>query len=256
MGSFPPSPMAPGDFRPLALRRAARARELAEQFEASREALHFAAAVCKFQSEISLQTQHWEDLAALRERVVKQIQKIGPLPVREAAAELDSASFQTSLEKYWYQKDTASPASLAARIVLQPYSFQRALGREGAAPDQAPNRCPSCDHSPQVGMLRPSGHGSALSLVCSLCLVEWPCRRATCTACQKSGQGVLDFYSSQELPHIQVQACRFCRTYLHIVDLGKNPEAVPDIDELSALPLDVWAVHGGYVKQQVNLVGI
>ena len=255
MGSLAPSPMAPEDFRALALRRAARARKLAERFEASREALHFAAAVCQFQSEIAHQAQHWEELGRLRERVVKHIQKIGPLALREAAAELDSASFQTSLEKYWRKIETASPASLPARIVLQPFAFQQSPGSE-AAPDQPSNRCPACGHVPQAGVLRPAGHGSALSLVCSLCLTEWPCTRGTCTACQKRGQGVLDFYSCEELPHIQVQACRFCRTYLQIVDLGKNPEAVPDIDELSALPLDVWAVDERYVKQQVNLVGI
>ena len=248
--------MASRDFRPLALRRAARARKLAERFEASRGALHFAEAVCRFQSEIAHQAQHWEGLGRLRERVVKQIQKIGPPALREATGELDSASFQASLEKYWHQKDTASPDSLPARIVLQPYAFQQAPGPRVAAPGQPPNRCPSCGHSPQAGILRPSGHGSALSLVCSLCLQEWPCTRGACSACQKSGRGVLDFYSSEELPHIQLQACRFCRNYLHLADLGKDPEAVPDIDELTALPLDVWAVDAGYVKHQVNLVGI
>ena len=247
--------MASRDFRPLARQRAARARGLAERFEASREALHFAATVCRFQGETAHQTRRWGQLDRLRDRVVKLVQGIGPPPLREAAAELDSTSFKTSLDTYWRKIETSSPASLPARIVLQPYAFQQPAG-EGSPPGRVPDRCPSCGHLPQAGVLRPAGHGSALSLVCSLCLREWVFTRGSCSHCQKSGKGVLDFFSCEELPHIRVQACRLCRTYLHLIDLGKEPEAIPDIDELSALPLDVWALDEGYRKQQVNLVGI
>ncbi len=67
---------------------------------------------------------------------------------------------------------------------------------------------------------------------------------------------MLDFHSSQELFQIQVQACRFFWTYLYIVDLEKESEAVPAIDELAAISLDVWAREKGYSKEQINLVGI
>ena len=247
--------MASRDFRPLGLQRALRARELAERFEASREALHFAAAVCEFQSEIAHQARHWRELGRLREPVVSLIRKRSPAPVREAAAGLDDSSFQASLKRYWDRVETASPKSLAARIILQPFAFQKSPGSD-TADDRPPNRCPACRHVPQAGVLRPAGHGSALSLVCSLCLREWPCTRGNCTSCQRSGEGVLDFYNSEELPHIQVQACRFCRTYIHLIDVDKESEAIPDIDELSALPLDVWAGQRGYVKEQLNLIGI
>ncbi len=51
-------------------------------------------------------------------------------------------------------------------------------------------------------------------------------------------------------------ACEACKVYLHVVDLGKDPAAIPDVDELAVLPLDVWARERGYRKVQTNLVGI
>ena len=43
---------------------------------------------------------------------------------------------------------------------------------------------------------------------------------------------------------------------MHHVDLGKEIQAVADVDEVAALPLDVWALERGYQKLQPNLVGI
>ena len=34
------------------------------------------------------------------------------------------------------------------------------------------------------------------------------------------------------------------------------PEAIADVDEIAALPLDVWAAQNGYQKLVRNLVGI
>ncbi|MFQ5790858.1 MAG: hypothetical protein ACE5JI_10325 [Acidobacteriota bacterium] len=38
--------------------------------------------------------------------------------------------------------------------------------------------------------------------------------------------------------------------------LSKDPEAVPDVDEVAALPLDVWAREQGFRKLHPNLAGI
>ena len=248
--------MAPRDFRPLGRRRARRARELAGRYEASAEALHFAAEVAGFQSEIADRVRDWEELPALRGALVKMLAGAAPARLRESVLRLDDRSFRNSLEQYWSREDTASPGTLGARVVLQPYAFQQSSKHGNSLPGRQPDHCPACRHAPQAGVLRPAGHGSALSLVCSLCLTEYAVTRGHCNSCQKGGRGVLDFYSSEELPHIQVQACRFCKTYLHVVDLEKEPQAVPDIDELTALPLDVWAREKGYSKEQLNLVGI
>ena len=96
----------------------------------------------------------------------------------------------------------------------------------------------------------------ALTLLCSLCLREWPFPRLHCPACSESDHRKIHFYSSPEFAHLQTQVCESCQAYLHLVDLAKEPQAIPDVDELAALPLDLWALEQGYCKVQPNLAGI
>jgi len=129
----------------------------------------------------------------------------------------------------------------------------------GAGERNAPSTagsCPLCGHPPQVGCLRAVEYGTALTLICSLCLGEFPFPRGHCPACGQTEERNTAYYSASELEHVQVQACESCRTYFHSVSLAKDPEAVPDVDELSALALDVWAQAKGYRKVHPNLVGI
>ena len=41
-----------------------------------------------------------------------------------------------------------------------------------------------------------------------------------------------------------------------IVDLSSDPAAIPEVDELAGLPLDLWAIQEGFHKLQPNLAGI
>jgi formate dehydrogenase maturation protein FdhE len=43
--------------------------------------------------------------------------------------------------------------------------------------------------------------------------------------------------------------------YLKSIDLTKTGLAVPVVDELATLPLDLWAHEHGYEKLQINLLG-
>ena len=56
-------------------------------------------------------------------------------------------------------------------------------------------------------------------------------------------------------PHLRVDACASCQRYLIEVDLGRDPRAVPEVDELVALPLDLYAAEHGLSKITANLMG-
>jgi hypothetical protein len=56
-------------------------------------------------------------------------------------------------------------------------------------------------------------------------------------------------------PHLRVEACASCQRYLLDVDLGRDARAVPEVDELAALPLDLYAAEHGLVKVTPNLMG-
>lgn len=58
------------------------------------------------------------------------------------------------------------------------------------------------------------------------------------------------------MPQIEVRACEDCRRYVNLVRLDVEPLAIPDVDEMAALALDVKARALGFEKLLPNLVGI
>jgi FdhE protein len=112
-----------------------------------------------------------------------------------------------------------------------------------------------CGSNPIVGVLRPEGDGGKKSLVCMLCAHEWAFRRIYCPACDEEREPQMGFYAAPEIAHVRVDVCDTCHTYLKTIDLTKLGLAVPIVDELAAIPLDLWARQHGYAKLQMNLLG-
>jgi FdhE protein len=88
-----------------------------------------------------------------------------------------------------------------------------------------------------------------------LCAHEWNFRRIYCPSCGEEREPQMAFYSAPEIAHVRVDVCDTCHTYLKSIDLTKTGLAVPIVDELATIPLDLWAREHGYGKLQVNLLG-
>lgn len=120
--------------------------------------------------------------------------------------------------------------------------------------------CPVCGGLPQLAFFAASGDDLVTAprqLMCSRCAHAWTFPRLTCAACGEADYARLPIYSDLEaFPHIRVDACEACRRYLMTVDLRKDPEAIPVVDELAALPLDLHAQERGLSKVVVNLMEI
>jgi formate dehydrogenase accessory protein FdhE len=144
---------------------------------------------------------------------------------------------------------------LLAWLFLQPFAEFLAERRASASTAAAPLACPMCGSNPIVGVLRPEGDGGKKSLVCMLCAHEWAFRRIYCPACGEEREPQMGLYSAPEMAHVRVDVCDTCHTYLKTVDLTKSGLAVPLVDELASIPLDLWACEHGYRKLQINLIG-
>jgi len=116
--------------------------------------------------------------------------------------------------------------------------------------------CPLCHRKPVAGVLRQQGDGGRRSLLCGFCLTEWDFRRVVCPACSEQDHAKLPVYTAESFPHIRVECCDSCRTYLKTIDLTKNGLADPLVDELAHVPLDLWAQERGYAKLRPNLLGM
>jgi FdhE protein len=86
--------------------------------------------------------------------------------------------------------------------------------------------------------------------------MEWEYRRIVCPACGEEDVHKLAVYTAKEFAHVRVEACDTCHAYIKSVDLTKDGHAVPAVDELATIPLNLWAADHGYHKLQTNLLGI
>jgi hypothetical protein len=211
-------------------------------------------------------------------RYLSVIQQIAPSPIVQSAADLAQTGpggWQHAIEGFWHRepelaatvdgpeqpdagdsRGAISSDRLLAWIFLQPYAEYLADHREAMIVDGTPSTCPLCGGRPIVGVLRSEGDGAKKSLICMLCAHEWAFRRIYCPMCGEEREPQMAFYSAPEIAHVRVDVCDTCHTYLKSIDLTKAGLAVPIVDELATIPLDLWAVEHGYKKLQVNFLGI
>ena len=78
----------------------------------------------------------------------------------------------------------------------------------------------------------------------------------TCVSCRETDGSKMPVLADESrLPHLRIDACDTCRAYLVTVDVRKDPGAIPLVDEIAALPLDLLAAERGYRKITRNLMG-
>jgi FdhE protein len=186
-----------------------------------------------------------------------------PVPVANCAANLKTqpARFAELLASCWRQAAdsqvvSGDPEGLLAWIFLQPYAEFLADRGEHNPGNDGVALCPFCAGKPLVGVLRPEGDGAKRFLICALCSTEWAFRRILCPSCGEEAVEKLAVYTANEFTHVRVEACDTCQRYIKTVDLTKNGHAVPVVDELATVPLNLWAQERGYTKLRPNLLGI
>lgn len=135
----------------------------------------------------------------------------------------------------------------------------RALPVAGSSEGET-RTCPACGGSPQVSVFVDSGEALVTGqrrLVCARCANEWVYPRMTCVACGETESSKLVVLADpQQLPHLRVDACERCKRYIVSVDARLEGHAVPVVDEIAAIPLDIAAAERGFTKVTPNLMGL
>lgn len=200
--------------------------------------------------------------AALRQlpALLSLVQEKAPSKLAQEAAEMGRTSSQEhrrSLEAYLSTTNAYDPAAnrFFARVLLQPMAENLAATHSSPSPDSSSSICPVCADRPQLAVLRPEGDGGKRFLVCCLCATEWEFRRVLCPSCGEVDHLKLPRYSTEEFAAVRVEACDTCHSYLKSVDMTVDGHAVPLVDEVATVPLDMWAMEHGYNKISVNLMG-
>ena len=192
------------------------------------------------------------------------IEQHAPPALRESArqmAGLPAEAWIVSLETYWKHggvddQQIGPFEQFLPRAFLQPYAEFHAELRARAPLLQTTRLCPLCGSRPLLGVLRPEGDGGKRFLQCSFCSQEWEFRRILCAHCGEEQEQQLAVYIAEQFPHIRVECCQTCKYFLRTIDLTKDGNAVPLVDDLAAIPLSLWAQENGYKRIQENLFGM
>jgi len=226
------------------------------------------------------------------ERVIPAVVDVtiaaGPEKLREAVARRLETTHAGDILAAWINgEDQPLVDRYMARASLGP--VLEALGSEAAAAcagvrDQ--RHCPSCGGPPQLSYFAVAGENLASGgrfLVCARCHGSWGYARMTCPACGEDSSSRLTIFSEEGttsgergsvvrglhgqlgekirpeheavFPHVRIEACESCHRYLLNIDLAADPAAVPLVDEMAALPLDIYARERGLSKITPNLMG-
>jgi len=247
--------------------RIARATELARIHPAARDLLSFYRELALFQKPVSgeLQSQGGTDIRALVRhfpKLLDLVRRIGPAPLAEfGVRHLQGAAEQEQLLLDAWEGGSANHLAgpyagrFYARVLLQPYAEYLA-SRGDICVEKAESACPFCNARPVVAVLRGEGDGAKRWLLCSLCATEWQYRRVLCPNCGQENKDQLPIFTAPDFEHVRVEACDSCNTYIKSVDLTRDGHAVPVVDELATVPLNLWADEHGYSKFEANLLGL
>lgn len=252
------------------MERRRRALELREVYPHANEMLNLLAALCDAQERAAEEARRAMPAPADLARfvcsqvlpgVIEATLAAGPGQLREdALASFHQADLEGMVSDWLADREQSAADRFLARSATSPVlealpSIRSAAGRPGL--DE--RHCPDCGALPQLSYFAPSPEALVTGprqLVCSHCAAAWIYPRLCCAGCGSTTADRLPIFADQErFASLRVDACEDCRRYLITVEGSKEVSAVPLVDEIAALPLDLYARERGFTKITPNLMG-
>lgn len=181
----------------------------------------------------------------------------GPRQLRDGVVERFCSADLPDLVSHWLSDAALTPFEVfLARASASPVLEAR-NGERATPPDD--RHCPGCGGLPQLSYLAVTGEALVTGpryLLCSRCGQTWVFSRIVCAGCgERSGNQMPIYREEAQFPHVRIDACQACHQYLLTFDLRQDTAAVPVVDELACLPLDLFARERGFTKITPNLLG-
>jgi FdhE protein len=251
-------------------RRRRRARQLVERYPYARDLLRLYEALLDVQEPAFLTARDDrpapDGLAAYAARGLMEIagatQAAGPPALAAVVRERLREGQPAQLVSRWLAGERQAPVDeYLARAVTAPVLEALGPAAGAACSGRRDERgCPLCGGLPQLSYLTDAGEtlvSGPRMLLCCRCGESWIHQRMTCAGCGEESTTKLPIFADGDrFPHLRADACETCRRYLITIDLRKDAEAVPVVDELVALPLDLYVKERGYTKIVPNLMAI
>jgi formate dehydrogenase maturation protein FdhE len=258
-----------------AFRKAAdRAETLAAEGTAAAEPLRFAAGLYRIQGEVAAAVQALHasgplsgrlqtDAARLVEplrMVHRHAAEVAPSPLAVVARERLSETTevaQARLGVYW-NGTRDEREDFLSRAALRPYVEVLVRNQVSVDRPKTGRVCPHCGGQPWVAARRPqpNSHGAQRLLVCALCGSEWAVNRILCPACGEDDPNKLPAFNTERYPAVRIEACETCHRYVKSIDLTVDGKAIPEVDDLVSVGMDLWAAEQGFARIEPGLAGV
>jgi formate dehydrogenase maturation protein FdhE len=229
------------------------------------------------------------------ERVMPAIIEVsaasGPATLMQGVLERFHAADMAEIVRSWLRGVGLGPidrflARAASGPVLEALAGDASAACDGPRDER---HCPVCAGAPQLAYFAASSEDLVTGhryLVCSRCANEWAYPRMTCASCGENEASRLRVYAElgtmeaertaqsangpnvvkpgfasagtgvqARFGHMRADGCASCSRYVLTVDMARDARAVPLVDELGALPLDLYAKDLGFTKIVPNLLG-
>jgi FdhE protein len=256
-------------------RRAARAEALASEAQTAAEPLRFAAGLFRVQGRLAATVESAHTGRALCGRlepdldvfeyglaeVLRFAAESGPAALAEEARARgrdEASAARSRLLVFWSGDREPGEGYYLSRALLRPYV--EVLRGLGIAPDRVrrAGECPFCGGAPWIAARRSESDadGARRLLGCDLCGEEWPFGRVRCPCCFEEDPTKLPSFRSETYPTVRIEACETCRRYVKSIDLTTDARAIPEVDDLVSLGMDLWAQEQGYARFSPGLAGI
>lgn len=252
-------------------RRIRRAETLEKEWPFASEILRFFRELSAFQATIASRIPHPDadrvaEISPFLPELIRLLREKAPAGMAELCSILGDCPEEERRRILAASDERGGPADedavlgLLRGMLLHPCAVNLTRTRKASeSAEKAPSgTCPVCASAPIASLLREDKSAETVrrTLVCSTCAFEWDFPRVLCPGCGEERPEKLPRYAAEEIPWVRVEACDSCRRYLKAVNLTKNPDADPVVDELGSIPLDVIAREKGYEKITPNLAGI
>ena len=162
------------------------------------------------------------------------------------------------LRVFWSGAGEPNEDHYLSRALLRPYL--EVLRRLRTSPDRVhgPGGCPFCGGLPWIAARQTESQadGARRLLGCALCGQDWPFGRIRCPCCFEEDPTKLPTFGTETHPSARIEACDTCRRYVKSIDLTADARAIPEVDDLASLSMDLWAREQGYARIAPGLAGI